>query len=74
MLWQQRNAFQMNQPCGHFQKFAGDIQIFLLHGPDLLHILVQKLRDRNVVDIELILCNQVQKKIQRAFEHRKLIG
>jgi hypothetical protein len=35
---------------------------------DLLHILVDQVRDADVADIQFILRNQKQEKVERAFE------
>ena len=56
----------MDQQRSHVNKFGGDINVELLHA---LHI-GKKLRrdagDGNVVDIDILLADEVEQKVERA--------
>ena len=62
----------MNQRRRHHQELAGEVEIELLHQPEIVEVLLGDERDRNVVDVDLILPNQVNEQIERAFERLQL--
>ncbi len=61
----------MEQRCRHDEELAREIDIGLRHQVQILEIAVAYLRDRNVVDVDLIATNEVEKKIERSLEHRQ---
>ena len=66
--WQQRPRLQVDERRGHHQEFAGDIEVQLLHELDHVEVLRGDERDRNVVDVDLVLLDEVQQQIQRSLE------
>lgn len=61
----------MHQPGRHLQELAGHLQVGFLPALDGLQILLQQLRDGNIVDINFVFLHQMQQKIQRPLENRK---
>ena len=68
----------MNQRRRHHDVVAGDVEIELLHQRDRLEVLRGDQRDRDVVDVQLVLLDEMQEQIQRPFEvgelDRKRVG
>ena len=62
---QQHPRLDVEKRRRHHKEFADHIQIFLIHLPNVLHILVRDLGDRDIVDIHFVFFNQMEKKIQR---------
>ena len=58
----------MNQRRGHHKELPRHVQVHLLHQPEVAEILLRDERDRNVVDVHLVLSNEVQEQVERAFE------
>ena len=52
----------------HHQELADHIQVFLIHLPNVLHVLVRDLGDRDIIDIHFVFFDQMKKKIQRTFK------
>src|SRR4029077_20457949 len=71
---QQHLRLDVNQRRGHDEKFAGDVQIQLLHQRDRCEVLRGDERDRDVVDVDLVLPDQVQEQIKRSLEVGQLNG
>ena len=71
---QEHAALDVQKRCGHDQKFAGDIHVFMVHLPDIFEVLIGDLNDRNVVDVYFVFFDQVHEQVQRTFKHRKLYG
>ncbi len=57
-----------HQHAGHQDKFAGHLQIQLFHQVNVLQELLGDIRDRDVVDIELIPLDEEQEQVERTFE------
>ena len=72
MARQQHRCFDIYKPGGHLQKFAGDFQVVLPHRVNIGQILLEQRRNLNIADIELMLLNQIQKQIERAFKFARL--
>ena len=51
---------------------SGDVEIELLHQRDRFEVLRGDQRDRNVVDVELVLLDEMQQKIERTFDGLRL--
>ena len=69
---QQHAALDVNQRGRHHQELAREIQIELLHQPEVVEVLLGDERDRNVVHVHLILPNQMNEQIEGAFERLQL--
>ncbi len=69
---QQHPALDVNQRRGHHQELAGDVEVELLHQAEVREVLLGDQRDRDVVDVDLILLDQVDEQIERAFERLQL--
>jgi len=69
---EQLRAAQWLRPDGRVAELAGDVEVELLHQRDRVQILRGDQGDRDVVDVELVLPDQVQQQIQRPFEVRQL--
>ncbi|MNV42484.1 hypothetical protein D3C71_1341590 [compost metagenome] len=57
---EQQLALDGEQSRGHHQKLAGYFQLQFLHGLKILHILLGDLADRNVLDVDFRLVDQMQ--------------
>jgi hypothetical protein len=62
----------VNQRRRHHQEFPRDIQVQLLHQPEVAEILLGNEGNRDVVDVHLVLANEVQEEIQRPLERLEL--
>ncbi len=67
-LRQQHRRLDLHQRRGHDQKIARQVDVELFEHLDIPQILVRDLRQRDVVDIDLLLADQIQQKVQRAGE------
>ena len=47
---------------------AGDVEVHLLHQLDRFEVLRRDRGNRDVVDVELVLADQMQQEIERALE------
>src|SRR4029077_3753855 len=56
----------------HHQVLAGEVEIELLEELQVAEILVGDRRDRDVVDVDLALLDQVQQQVERTFEDLEL--
>ena len=59
--------FDVNQLRSNDEKLGRDIHVQLLDQMQVRQILLRDLCDGNVVDVELLLTNQIQKEIERPF-------
>ena len=69
---QQAAAFQINQVRGHDHEFARDIDVQLLEGLQILQVLPRDALERDLVDIELVLLDQIEQEIERTLEDLEL--
>ena len=69
---QQHLRLDVDQRRRHHEELAGDVEIELLHQRDRLEVLRGDERDRDVVDVDLVLPDQVQQQIERSLEVRQL--
>ena len=58
----------MDQRRRHHQELTGDVEIQVLHQLDVVEVLLGDQRDRDVVDVHLVLANEVQEQIERPLE------
>ena len=71
---QQHSGLDVNQRGRHHQEVAGDVEIQLLQQVNRIEILLRDEHDRDVVDVQLVLPDQVQEQIERAVEVVELDG
>src|ERR1700728_1284224 len=64
---QQQLRLDMNQHCGHINKLGRNVHVQLANLLHIRQILRRNLGDRNVVNIDVLLADQVQQQVQRAF-------
>ena len=69
---QQQARLDAQQCGGHHQEIAGIVQRQKLDDLKILQKLVSDRGDGNVVDVDLVLLDQVQQKIQRPLKSRQL--
>ena len=65
---QQHPRLDVDQRRRHHQELARDVEVHLLHQIDVVEVLLGDQRDRDVVDAELVLPDQMQQEIERALE------
>ena len=58
----------MNQRRSHHKIIAGNIEVELLHQFDRVEILLRDEGDRDVMDAQLVLLDEVQQEIERPLE------
>ena len=71
-LRKQCSRFDVNQGRGHNQKIAGKREIEFLHDLKILEILPGNQGDRDIVNIDFVLADEVQQKVERTTEGLKL--
>jgi hypothetical protein len=69
---QQAAAFKVNEVCRHHDEFAGKFDVELLEGLKIFEVLASNALDRNVVDVDLVLFDQVKQEVERSFEDLEL--
>ena len=69
---QQHPALDVDQRRRHHQELAGDVEVELLHQVEVLEVLLGDQRDRDVVDVHLVLLDQMNEQIERALERLHL--
>ena len=65
---QQHPRLDVNERGRHDEELAGHVEVQFLHQVEVVEILLRDQRDRNVVDIHLVLLDQVQQQIERPLE------
>src|SRR5213080_1493899 len=65
---QQHARLELDQLGRHHQEITGHGEVQFLHQLQVTKILVRDAGDRDVVDIDLLLANQVEEKIERSFK------
>ena len=71
---QQHRGLDLHQPRRHIQELGRHVEVVLLHALDVLHILLQHLGDRDVVNIQFVFLHEVQQQIERPLKDGQLIG
>jgi hypothetical protein len=69
---QQRARLDMNQRRRHDEELARNIQVQLLHQGDVGEVLLGDERNRDVVDVHLVLANEVNQQVKRSLERIEL--
>jgi hypothetical protein len=57
---------------GHHQKLACHVEIQLLHQRDVREVLLRDERNRDVVDVHLVLANEMNEQVERTLERIEL--
>ena len=65
-------ALDIEERSCHDQKLTGDVHVVVFHLPYIFQILIRDRYDRNIIDVDFILFNEVHQKIHGTFEHLKL--
>ena len=58
----------MQQRRRHHEEFTGHRQVQFLHHRQIVQILLSDQRNRNIVDVDFVFLDEVQKEIERTFE------
>jgi hypothetical protein len=66
------SRLDVNQRGGHHEELPDDVEVQLLHQIQVIEVLLRDERDRNVVDVDLVLLDEVQQQIERTFEVLKV--
>ena len=66
--WQERPAFQIHQVGGHHDELGSEVDVEQLEGVDVVEILAGDALDGNGMDVHLVLFDEVEEEIERAFE------
>ncbi len=62
---QQHARLDVDERCGHNEEFRSNLEVELLHDFEILEILLRDFCNRDVVDINLVLLEQMQQQIER---------
>ena len=63
---EQHFRFDIDERRGHVNKIGRDVHIKLFELVDVFEILRRDLRDRNVVNVDFLLLDQIEQEIERA--------
>ena len=69
---QQAAAFQVNEIGRHHDEFAGNLDIQFFECLEIFEVLASDPLNRNVIDIDFVLFDQVKQEIERPLENLKL--
>ena len=69
---QQHLRFDVDQRRRHVDEIGRNVYIQLFELVEIIEILLGDLGDGNVVDVHLLLANQIEQKIERAFVRRQI--
>lgn len=72
--WKQHFRLELQEPRRHPEKLAGHIEVELLHGADVLVVLIADVEDGDIVDRDLVLADEVQQQVERPTEKGQLNG
>ena len=70
--WQEAAAFQVNKVGRHHDKFAGQLDVQLFERLEILQVLTGDAFERDIVNVDLILFDEIKKEIERPFENLEL--
>ena len=63
---QQHARLDVNQRRGHHEELPRDVEVQLLHQVEVVEVLLGDERDRNVVDVHLVLLDEVEQQSRAA--------
>ena len=62
-------ALDHHERGGHHDELARHVEVELAHEVEVLHVLLGDAPDRDVVDVQFLAADQVQKQVKRALEY-----
>ena len=65
---EQGPAFQIHQVGGHHDELGGEVDVEELEGVDVVEILAGDALDGDGMDVHLVLLDEVEQEVERAFE------
>ena len=65
---QQHARLDLDQHRGHQQVFAGELEVASRTLLDIAEVLAREVGHRDVEDVEVLLADQIQQQVERAFE------
>ncbi len=65
---QQHARLDLDQHRRHQQVLGGELEVGLAHFVDVAQVLPRQPRHRDVEDVEVLLADQVEQQVERAFE------
>ena len=68
----QHFRFDVDQRRGHVDEVGRDVDIELFELVEVIEILLGDFGDGNVVDVHLLLADQIEQEIERAFVRRQI--
>ena len=71
---QEHAGFDVDERRRHHQEFTDNVQILRLHVTYVIEILLRNRHNRNVINIQFILFNQMEQQVQRTLKILQLIG
>src|SRR5262249_10560380 len=72
IAWQQTAALQVNEVGRHHDEFAGQFDVQFFEGLKIFEVLAGDALERNVVDVDLVLFDQIQQQVERPFKDLQL--
>ena len=66
---QEHSRLDVDQRRGHENEFPGHIDVQLLKQMEVVEVLLRDPRNRDIVDVDLLLANQVEQQVQRPLVH-----
>ena len=69
---QQHLALDVNQRRRHDEELAGEVEVQLLQQVQVLEVLLRDDRDLDVIHVHLVLLDQMDEQVERAFERLQL--
>jgi hypothetical protein len=70
--WQQGSGFQIHQVGRHDDELGSEVDVQELERVDVIQVLFGDFLDRDRLDIQLVLFDEVEQEIQRTFEDFEL--
>ena len=67
---QKGNCLDINQAGGHLEEFTRQLEVRILCRADVRHVLFEQGGDLHIIDVQLVLGDQVEQQVERAFKFR----
>ena len=64
----EHTAFYQHKLCRHDDELSGYLHVHLPHLLNIFHVLIKYQRDRNIVYIDLVLCDKRKKQVKRSLK------
>ena len=65
---QQHDRLDVDEPGGHLEELAGDLEVLFLQRADMGQILLEQGGNLDVADVQLVLLDEEEQKVERAFK------